>query len=102
MWKGSKNIKTVTLHVSNCGKIKVRFLSIFKSNAKIIDKITNKRKHHFIFNFSDYMIITEYNHIRRTKLRILVEVLVMIVLVRIDNNTRYWLRQTDGRRIYNI
>jgi|LSQX01.3.fsa_nt_gb ACR3 family arsenite efflux pump ArsB len=48
------------------------------------------------------MIITEYNHIRRTKLRILVEVLVMIVLVRIDNNTRYWLRQTDGRRIYNI
>ena len=54
------------------------------------------------FYFSDYMIITEYNHIIRTKLKILAEVLVMIALVIIVNNTRHWLRQTDGRRIQNI
>jgi len=33
-----KNIKTVTLHVSNYGKIKVRFLSIFESSAITINE----------------------------------------------------------------
>jgi len=46
----------------------------------------------------------EYNHIAdqaalATVVGVLVEVPVMLTLVRIANNTRHWLRQTDERRI---